>query len=316
VDVDDGVVVYRNASWSPTRALLDPAGAEAARTTDLAGAAAADLTGSTPALIDHPRPTQAEGDVPAGELYVATPASGRWRLTVDGDEVGGRTAFGWANAWTVPEAGHAELTYRTPPTRWLLLAGQALLWLAALQQVVRAAALGEEPAARRRASRRHAASGEAPPAAGVPEVAVPVGAEEAPLVVVGGGGGWASAREGHAGRDLHEGRPRDAHGSSPVVDREAPTWDDDEPVWGDEEPSRAGEEEERPFGPSFAEAWATHEDGDDVAAAEAPPGEPAVIDEEPPAVEGAAAEPAAVADEPTDASEPELRWGDDEEPRA
>jgi len=154
IDIDAAYVVYRNAAWMPLRALLDPAAVEASRRAGWDAVAATDLTGSTPVLTDADGVRTAKGDVPAGEIYAAVPASGRWRLTVDGEVQPSRTAFGWASAWTVDQGGEATLEHRTPVVRPVLVAVQVLLWLVAAQFALRAVALGYEAGASDRAARR------------------------------------------------------------------------------------------------------------------------------------------------------------------
>jgi hypothetical protein len=56
----------------------------------------------------------------------------RWELTVDGEVLPRRTAFGWATAWDLPSPGEGAFRYRTAPTRYLLVAVQVLLWVLAL----------------------------------------------------------------------------------------------------------------------------------------------------------------------------------------
>lgn len=131
VEIDDALVVYENLAWLPVRAQLSASAAEAAQGdgTDLAGA---DLTGSTPVLGDEGGPNRTSGDVAAGIVGLAAEADAGWVLTVDGERAERSTAFGWANAFAVPAAGDAALGYDTSASRYLVVAGQSLLWLVAL----------------------------------------------------------------------------------------------------------------------------------------------------------------------------------------
>ena len=58
------------------------------------------------------------------------PYDARWQLTVDGQRVVGRRAFGSTMAFDVPTAGRATLTYNTDSQRSLWLTGQLVVWLA------------------------------------------------------------------------------------------------------------------------------------------------------------------------------------------
>jgi hypothetical protein len=69
-------------------------------------------------------------------VYQAAAASDRWVLDVDGRPAERSSAFGWANAFAVPEGGQAVLHYETPARRYLVLAAQAGLWVLAIGLVV------------------------------------------------------------------------------------------------------------------------------------------------------------------------------------
>ena len=42
----------------------------------------------------------------------------RWELTVDGEALSRRTAFGWATAWDLTSAGAGAFRYRTARRRY------------------------------------------------------------------------------------------------------------------------------------------------------------------------------------------------------
>jgi hypothetical protein len=70
----------------------------------------------------------------------ASSASDRWVLEVGGRRVERTDAYGWADAFAVPEGsgpGDAVLAYRAPASRYALLAVQLALWLAVLAVAVR-----------------------------------------------------------------------------------------------------------------------------------------------------------------------------------
>jgi hypothetical protein len=69
----------------------------------------------------------------------ASSASDRWVLEVDGRRADRTDAYGWADAFTVPQdvGGDAVLDYHTPPTHYALLALQGALWLSVVAVAVR-----------------------------------------------------------------------------------------------------------------------------------------------------------------------------------
>lgn len=128
VEVNPAVVVYRNDAWAPVRTSL-PAGTV---TDSDAGALEqmtdASVAGAPPALLDQDGAAAWNGEVPEGEPYLAAAASSRWELEVDGEGLDRSEAFGWANTFAASDGGEGSLHFRTPITRYALLAGQMLLW--------------------------------------------------------------------------------------------------------------------------------------------------------------------------------------------
>ena len=122
-------IVYENTAYTPTRSLLSAKGAEASQQAGGEVLAQADLRGSVPFAVGAPDRGDAVGDVAAGTLHVAVPYDAHWRLTVDGQRVVGRRAFGSTLAFDVPAAGRATLVYDTDTNRSLWLLGQLVVWL-------------------------------------------------------------------------------------------------------------------------------------------------------------------------------------------
>lgn len=123
-------MIYENTAYTPTRSVLTAEGAEASREAGGEALANADLRGSVPFAIGAPDRGDAVGDVAAGTLHVAVPFDTHWSLSVDGDAVEIRRAFGSTTAFDVPSAGRATLTYNTSFTRLLWLLVQLLAWMA------------------------------------------------------------------------------------------------------------------------------------------------------------------------------------------
>ncbi|MBW3557106.1 MAG: glycosyltransferase [Actinobacteria bacterium] len=160
----DSLIVYENAAWAPLRSVLPPdaipgsqeSGLEAARTTELAGAA--------PALVER-SPTRFSGPWPGGDLLFAEAHSPRWRFRVGGSEAQQRKAFGWANAYTAGTAGDASLRYHTSPLHYGGILLQLGLWVVAVRAVVRG-----------RRSRRAGQAASAPPTPAAAPPAAPTAA--------------------------------------------------------------------------------------------------------------------------------------------
>jgi hypothetical protein len=89
-------------------------------------------------VLPHVRgPLSFSGSVVSGqELLFGEAASSRWKLTVDGETQAHHTAFGFANGYTVGSDGSAQLRYRTPVTRYLVVAIELALWVLAIAAVV------------------------------------------------------------------------------------------------------------------------------------------------------------------------------------
>ena len=122
-------LVYENTAYTPTRAVLTPAGAAASQEAGGEAATTADLSGATPFAVGAPDRGDAVGDVQVGTLHVAIPYDANWSLAVDGQDVPGRRAFGSTLAFDVPTAGRATLSFATPVSRTLWMVAQVLCWV-------------------------------------------------------------------------------------------------------------------------------------------------------------------------------------------
>jgi hypothetical protein len=152
-DVDDALVVYENEAWIPQRAMLADPVAAASDEAGFESLVRTDLAGSTAALPGTDGANRWQGDLNPGTLYLSAPGDNGWHLTVAGATVTRRTAFGWANAFTVDGAGAATLGFDTPLTRPLMVAVQAVLWL-----VTAVVALGRGRRRERGERQRHPAA--------------------------------------------------------------------------------------------------------------------------------------------------------------
>jgi GT2 family glycosyltransferase len=124
-------LVYENTAYTPTRATLTAAGAEASKQAGGEAVAQADLRGSTPWAIGSPARGDAVGELGVGTLHVAVPYDPDWHLSVDGTDVAGRRAFGSTLAFDAPSGGVATLSYDSSVLRtvWAVLQLLALIVL-------------------------------------------------------------------------------------------------------------------------------------------------------------------------------------------
>jgi GT2 family glycosyltransferase len=130
---DQSLTVYDNVAWAPERYVLPVASAAPSHSGTPEAAEAAPLAGSQPVLTGN-GPDWYSGVLPGGrDVIVSATGDRAWALSVDGHVAPRRPAFGWAMAFAVPgSGGRAQLRYGTPSVRYLELAGQVVVWLAAL----------------------------------------------------------------------------------------------------------------------------------------------------------------------------------------
>jgi hypothetical protein len=140
VAVDDALALYRNVVFAPIRATgIDPGALEE---TSVAAMQHVDVSMASPALVSSDGDGRtSRGPVEAGATLVqASSASDSWVLEVDGRRAGRTDAYGWADAFTIPQdvgRGDAVLDYHAPPTHHALLALQGASWLLVLAVAMR-----------------------------------------------------------------------------------------------------------------------------------------------------------------------------------
>ena len=123
---------FENRAWLPTRAQLDEAGATAS---DAAGAEVlvrTDLSASEPLFVGADQLDPTTDDVDGGVVHLGIPFDDAWSLSVDGTPIDSRRAFGETTAFDVPVSGVGELRYDSSALRWLAVAMQVALWMAAI----------------------------------------------------------------------------------------------------------------------------------------------------------------------------------------
>jgi GT2 family glycosyltransferase len=134
-----GLVLYENQSWAPARAQTD-ADVPTGVVDPLRSAAATDLTGAKPI---HSTP------VSAGTSLLAEAHDDGWSASAGDKTLAHERAFGFTNAWKLPDDGVVSFQHDGQTKRYGLLGLELALWVVALVWWSR----GRRAAARTRASR-------------------------------------------------------------------------------------------------------------------------------------------------------------------
>ena len=122
------LVIYENAAWLPSLAVVD------AQTAELSKQAGDEVLLSSPLGAASPiARSQGIGSdvfqVEPSTVHFAVPFSERLKLEVNGEAVGSRVAFGGTTAFDVEIAGSARVVFDTPITRYIFVLIQMALWL-------------------------------------------------------------------------------------------------------------------------------------------------------------------------------------------
>jgi GT2 family glycosyltransferase len=146
VELNPGVVVYRNAAWVPVRSSV-PVGTTTAGTTSFQDAVIVAFDDVVPTFVEG-RTSSTAVVADGREVYVAAGGDG-WEVTVDGRRSLETKAFGWAQAFSIDAPSGpatAKLGYATPfAVRFLVLA-QLLGWLVVAALAARLVSLDREGA--------------------------------------------------------------------------------------------------------------------------------------------------------------------------
>ena len=131
------LLIYENTAWVPTVAQLSAAGAQASGTAGMDELVLSDLRGATPAKTGFvPGRATQRLEVAPGVVSVAVPPSPRWTLSVDGERIASRPAFGATTGFdipeTVPAASRATLRYDRPLLQVAFVIAQFSLWVVAI----------------------------------------------------------------------------------------------------------------------------------------------------------------------------------------
>lgn len=130
VPVADGLTVYQNLAWVPSRAVLPEREGDRTAFTD---AARDDLREATAALKHAEGVDGASGSVPEeGDLLIASTADDGWQVRVEGVPLRRGETYGWANQFGASRTGDGELSFTTPISHRAIAFGEAVLWLLVL----------------------------------------------------------------------------------------------------------------------------------------------------------------------------------------
>ena len=122
------LVVFENTSWVPVRSQLTQVGSESSQLAGAQSMITADISGATPLpSARYPNKT-ANVDVVEGTLHLAVPFTSQWQVEVDGEKIASRPAFGLTNAYDLPRAGQATISFDTSVLQSVLVGVQAVAW--------------------------------------------------------------------------------------------------------------------------------------------------------------------------------------------
>jgi GT2 family glycosyltransferase len=126
------IEVFENRAWLPTFSQLDQQAVGPSASAGAEVLVRTDLSASVPLFVGADQLDASTADVVDGVVHLGVPFDESWTLTVDGDAIEPRRAFGETTAFDVAEAGVGELRYDSGALRWLAILGQVFLWLAAI----------------------------------------------------------------------------------------------------------------------------------------------------------------------------------------
>jgi len=123
--VESGLVLYENTAWFPARGVAaEGAEVPTGDRPPIPAALRTDLSGEVTPLTDAP--------AGPGRIVDAKAYDDAWEATVDGRTLPHAIGFGWANTWSLPTQGAVDVRFTDQRSTTLMIAGQAVLWLAVL----------------------------------------------------------------------------------------------------------------------------------------------------------------------------------------
>jgi hypothetical protein len=123
------LVIYENAAWVPVRSVLTPIGAENSKLAGARSMIARGISGATPLpMPSRPESSmRAQVDGPA-TVHLAVPFTSVWKLTLNGQSVPVRPAFGITNAYDISESGNVEISFQSSNAHTATVLLQFVAW--------------------------------------------------------------------------------------------------------------------------------------------------------------------------------------------
>lgn len=123
------LVIYENAAWVPVRSVLTPIGAENSKLAGARSMIARGIGGATPLPVpDRPESSmRAQVDGPA-TVHLAVPFTSAWKLTLNGQSIPVRPAFGITNAYDISESGNVEISFQSSNAHTATVLLQFVAW--------------------------------------------------------------------------------------------------------------------------------------------------------------------------------------------
>ena len=129
--------VFENRSWLPTASILTGEAAAASTAAGNEVLVRADLGDAEPVFVGSDQFETTTDELGAGVVHFAVPFDDHWTLSVDGESIDARRAFGETTAFDVGTPGIGALRYDSPLLRLVAVIVQAAMWIAVLVLVSR-----------------------------------------------------------------------------------------------------------------------------------------------------------------------------------
>lgn len=123
------LVIYENSAAVPVRSVLTPIGAENSKLAGARSMIARGIGGATPLPVPN-RPEATMGasvDGPA-TVHLSVPFTSEWKLTLNGQGVPVRPAFGLTNAYDIAESGNVEISFQSSTAHTATVLIQFVAW--------------------------------------------------------------------------------------------------------------------------------------------------------------------------------------------
>lgn len=124
------LIVFENTAWIPARSVLTADGATSSASAGATSMIATDIAGAESLPFAQLPHEASRFDAQPGTLHLSVPYTSRWALTINGQDVPVRPAFGLTNAYDMKSAGVAQLSFTTSRLHTFLVVLQVVAWIA------------------------------------------------------------------------------------------------------------------------------------------------------------------------------------------